>query len=187
MKDAAFMIPKGSLMVEMVNTIDAIYDEIEKEVAEGQQFQDVQGDMYEHFWVIASAGKNGQFRTPRHIIQMMATLTDPKMGENVYDPACGTGGFLITAYEHILSENTSDEYCTTDRNGFRRGTIGDKLTDERQWGVLKNHTIFGYDFDPTMIRIGAMNLMLHGLDSPNIDDRKDTLSKNYSEASGVMM
>ena len=183
MKDAAFMIPKGSLMVEMVNRIDAIYTEIDKEVAQGQQFQDVQGDMYEHFLgAIASAGKNGQFRTPRHIIQMMATIADPKLGENICDPACGTGGFLIAAYEHILSGNTSNEYCTTDRNGFRRGTIGDKLTDERQWEVLKNHTIFGYDFDSTMIRIGAMNLMLHGLDSPNID-RKDTLSKNYSEAS----
>ena len=148
MKDAAFLIPKGSLMVEMVNTIDAIYAEIEKEVEQGQQFQDVQGDMYEHFLgAIASAGKNGQFRTPRHIIQMMATLADPKLAENVCDPACGTGGFLIAAYEHILSANTSDENCTTDRNGFRRGTIGDKLTDERQWEVLKNHTIFGYDFD----------------------------------------
>ena len=145
--------------------------------------KDPKGDMYEYLLSkIATSGTNGQFRTPRHIIQMMTALADPKLGESICDPACGTGGFLIAAYEHILSAHTSDENCTTDRNGFRRGTIGDKLTDERQWEVLKDHTIFGYDFDATMIRIGAMNLMLHGLDNPNID-RKDTLSKNYSEAS----
>ena len=179
MQDAVFMIPKGSLMVEMVNTIDAIYVEIEKEVERGQQFQDVQGDMYEHFLAaIATSGKNGQFRTPRHIIQMMTTLADPQLGDVICDPACGTGGFLIAAYEHILSANTSDENCTTDRNGFRRGTIGDKLTDERQWTVLRDHTIFGSDFDATMVRIGVMNLMLHGIDSPNIG-RQDTLSKSH--------
>lgn len=181
MKDAVFIIPKPSLLVEAVNIIDNIYNEIEREQREGQSFQDTQGDVYEYLLsAIASAGKNGQFRTPRHIIQMICALVNPKLGEEVCDPACGTGGFLLGAYQHILTHHTSDKYLDKDDNGIVRGLLGDKLTDERQWKALKEKTFYGYDFDTTMVRIGLMNLMLHGVDHPNID-YKDTLSKKYDE------
>lgn len=181
MKDAVFIIPKPSLLVESVGLIDKVYLEIEKDSQAGQTFQDTQGDMYEFLLSeIASAGKNGQFRTPRHIIQMMVELVNPKLGESICDPACGTGGFLLGAYQHIITQYTSEERRFTDENGFIKGTFGDKLTNERLWKQLKENTFHGFDFDSTMVRIGLMNLMLHGIIQPNIDN-KDTLSKNYNE------
>jgi len=181
MKDAVFIIPKPSLLVEAVNIIDNIYNEIEREQREGQTFQDTQGDVYEYLLSeIASAGKNGQFRTPRHVIQMICALVDPKLGEEICDPACGTGGFLLGAYQHILTNHTSEKYLEKDDNGIVRGLLGDKLTDERQWQQLREKTFYGYDFETTMVRLGLMNLMLHGIDHPNID-YKDTLSKKYDE------
>ena len=181
MRDAVFIIPKPSLLVESVTLIDRIYSIIEKESESGQTFQDTQGDMYEFLLSeIASAGKNGQFRTPRHIIQMMVELVSPRLGESICDPACGTGGFLLGAYQHILTQYTSEERRFTDENGFVKGTYGDKLTNEKLWKQLKENTFFGYDFDNTMVRIGLMNLMLHGITQPNIE-LKDTLSKKYNE------
>lgn len=181
MEDAVFIIPKASLLVEAVNIIDKLYEEIEAGMKEGQIFHDTQGDMYEFLLAeIASAGKNGQFRTPRHIIQMMCELVDPKIPEVICDPACGTGGFLLGAYQHILTQYTSKNNLQKDENGFMRGTLADKLTDERLWKQLKEKTFYGYDFDSTMVRIGLMNLILHGIPYPNIN-RKDTLSKTYNE------
>jgi len=181
LKDAVFIIPKPSLLVESISIIDKVYQMIEEETEAGQTFQDTQGDMYEFLLSeIASAGKNGQFRTPRHIIQMMAELADPKLGETICDPACGSGGFLLAAYQHILTTYTSDDRKFTDENGFLRGTYGDKLTNDKLWKQLRENTFFGYDFDNTMVRIGLMNLILHGITQPNID-LKDTLSKNYNE------
>jgi len=181
MKDAVFIIPKGSLMVEMVNTIDKLYELIEKEANKGQVFNDVQGDLYETLLSeIASAGKNGQFRTPRHIIQMMATMLNPQLGETVCDPAGGTAGFLLAAYQQVLADNTSPQYRTTDRFGLTHGTLGDKITNDQHWDVLRNHSFFGFDFDTTMVRIGVMNLMQHGLTNPRFQ-YKDTMSKSFSE------
>jgi len=181
MKDAVFIMPKPSLLVESINIIDNIYQIIEKESEAGQTFQDTQGDMYEFLLgEIATAGKNGQFRTPRHIIQMMVELVNPRLGESICDPACGTGGFLLGAYQHILTQHTSEKRRFTDENGFVKGTYGDNLTNEKLWKQLKENTFFGYDFDHTMVRIGLMNLMLHGISQPNID-LQDTLSKKYNE------
>lgn len=181
MGNAVFIISKPSLLVEAINIIDEIFEEIAQQQTQGQEFQDTQGDLYEHLLAaITSAGKLGQFRTPRHIIQLICELVDPKLGETICDPACGTGGFLLGAYQHILTAYTSKQYQVTDENGLTRGTMGDKLTDERQWKQLKEKTFYGYDIDDSMVRIGLMNLMLHGITSPNID-RKDTLSKNYDE------
>lgn len=181
MEDAIFIIPKASLLVESVNIIDRLYDEIEKQMKEGQIFNDTQGDMYEFLLSeIAQAGKNGQFRTPRHIIALMCELVNPKLPETICDPACGTAGFLLGAYQHILTQHTSKENLHKDENGFIRGTLGDKITDERLWKQLRESTFFGYDFDSTMVRIALMNLIIHGISYPNID-RKDTLSKNYNE------
>lgn len=180
MADAVFIIPKPTLLVEAVNIIDALYVEIEKEMQAGQTFHDTQGDMYEFFLSeISSSGKNGQFRTPRHIIKLMCELVSPKLGETIGDPACGTGGFLLGAYQCILTQYTSKQQITTDEDGFERG-FGDKLTDERLWTELRKNTLFGYDFDTTMVRIALMNLMLHGITNPNIK-RADTLSKKYNE------
>jgi type I restriction enzyme M protein len=181
MEDAVFIIPKASLLVEAVSIIDRLYEDIEKQMQAGQMFHDTQGDMYEFLLSeIAQAGKNGQFRTPRHIIQLMCELVAPKLPESICDPACGTGGFLLGAYQYILTQHTSKNQLFTDDNGFTRGTLGDKITDERLWKQLKEKTFYGYDFDSTMVRIGLMNLILHGISNPNID-RRDTLSKNFNE------
>jgi type I restriction enzyme M protein len=182
MQDAVFIIPKASLLVEAVGVIDEIYAELEREQKEsGQTFQDVQGDLYEYLLSeISTAGKNGQFRTPRHIIQMIVSLVDPKLGEEVCDPACGTGGFLLGAYQHVLTQHTSDEHRFVGEDGIERGVLGDKLTEPKQWEVLKERTFHGYDFDTTMVRIGLMNLLLHGIDRPNLG-YMDTLSKRYTE------
>lgn len=181
MGNAVFIISKPSLVVEAINIIDEIYEEISQQEQKGQGFQDTQGDVYEHLLAeITSAGKLGQFRTPRHIIQLICELVDPKLGDTICDPACGTGGFLLGAYQHILTAHTSKEHQTTDENGLTRGLLGDKLTDERQWKQLKEKTFYGYDMDDSMVRIGLMNLMMHGISIPNIE-QKDTLSKKYDE------
>lgn len=181
MGNAVFIISKPSLLVEAVTIIDEIFDEISKQESAGQGFQDTQGDLYEYLLSeITSAGKLGQFRTPRHIIQLICELVDPRLGDTICDPACGTGGFLLGAYQHILTAHTSKEHCKTDENGLTRGDLGDKLTDERQWTHLKEKTFYGYDMDESMVRIGLMNLMMHGISSPNIE-QKDTLSKKYDE------
>lgn len=181
MKNAVFIISKPSLVVEAVNIIDEIYEEISRQELNGQGFQDTQGDVYEYLLSeITSAGKLGQFRTPRHIIQLICELVDPKLGDTICDPACGTGGFLLGAYQHILTQHTSKEHQKTDENGLTRGLLGDKLTDERQWKHLKENTFYGYDVDESMVRIGLMNLMMHGISVPNIQ-QKDTLSKRYDE------
>jgi len=181
MSDAVFIIPKPSLLVEAISLIDNIYDETEKDVEKGQTFQDTQGDMYEYLLSeLKTSGKNGQFRTPRHIIQLIVELVDPRLGERICDPACGTGGFLLGAYQHILTEHTSEERRFEDENGFIKGTYGDKLTNDKLWDQLKERTFNGFDFDQTMVRIGLMNLMLHGITQPNID-QVDTLSKKYNE------
>ncbi len=181
MEDAVFIIPKASLLVEAVIIIDRLYDEIEKQMQSGQIFHDTQGDMYEFLLSeIATSGKNGQFRTPRHIIALMCELVDPRIPDLVCDPACGTSGFLLGAYQHILTQHTSKENLFIDENGFTRGSLGDKLTDKKLWKHLKETTFYGYDFDSTMVRIGLMNMILHGITNPNIK-RKDTLSKKYNE------
>ncbi len=181
MANAVFIISKPTLLVEAVYIIDEIFDEIHKQGIEGQGFQDTQGDLYEFLLSeITSAGKLGQFRTPRHIIQLICELVDPKLGDTICDPACGTGGFLLGAYQHILTQHTSKQHKQVDENGLTRGLLGDKLTDKKQWKYLKDKAFFGYDMDESMVRIGLMNLMMHGISNPNIE-QKDTLSKKYNE------
>lgn len=173
MQDAVFIIPKASLLQEAVKIIDDMH------IAE--QNIDVQGDLYEYLLLqLTTAGKNGQFRTPRHIIRMMVKLVDPQIGDRICDPAAGTGGFLVNAYEHILESNTSPDVLEYDDEGKPHHLIGDKIADKRLQQFLKTHALTGYDFDPTMTRIGAMNLMLHGIDNPSFR-QTDTLSKAFGE------
>lgn len=183
MKNAVFIIPKPALLVEAVKTIDEIFDIMEKDSQEnGQAFQDIQGDVYEMLLSeIASAGKNGQFRTPRHIIKLMAELVQPQLGHRIADPACGTGGFLLGAYQYIVTQlaiKAGTKDLQPDEDGFVRTSVAASLTEKAQ-DILQN-TLRGYDIDSTMVRLGLMNLMMHGINEPQID-YKDTLSKSFTE------
>jgi len=177
MANAAFLIPSGRLLQEATRTIDEIYKELQAE----NRFIDAQGDFYEYLLSeLNSAGKNGQFRTPTHIIELMAEILQPQLGQKIADPTSGTAGFLLGAYKYIITQLTSSPYLTKDENGFTRGTLADMLVDENAKKTLEEETLYGFDIDPTMIRIGLMNLMMHGITQPKID-YKDTLSKNYNE------
>jgi type I restriction enzyme M protein len=177
MANAAFLIPSGRMLTEATKIINEIYTELKKE----NRFIDAQGDFYEYLLdSLRSSGKNGQFRTPTHIIELIAELVEPKLGDKIADPASGTAGFLLGAYNYIITQYTSNKYKQLDDNGFNRGTLADKLINDSDKKILNEETFFGFDIDPTMIRIGLMNLMMHGITQPKID-YKDTLSKNYNE------
>lgn len=183
MKNAVFIIPKPALLVEAVKTIDEIFEVMEKDSREnGQAFQDIQGDVYEMLLAeIATAGKNGQFRTPRHIIKLMAELVQPQLGHKIADPACGTGGFLLGAYQYIVTQlaiKAGAKNLTPDEDGFVRTSVAAALTEKAQ--TILQESLYGYDIDATMVRLGLMNLMMHGIDEPHID-YQDTLSKSYNE------
>lgn len=183
MKDAVFIINNSALLDEAVKAIDEIYDEIKKQQDAGQQFQDTQGDVYEYLInEIGSAGKNGQFRTPRHLIQFMCEIIDPDWTDKICDPACGTGGFLVGAYQHILTKYSSPEEIMEDENGLKRFKKygGDAISRKEVWDNLNEKVFYGYDVDQTMVRIGLMNLMLHGIKVPQIENT-DTLSKIYDQ------
>lgn len=154
MGDAIFMLPTPLLLSKVVDSLDEIYDLMNE-----SQATDVRGDTYEYLLSkIAQSGRNGQFRTPRHIIKMMVEMVDPKPDDTICDPACGTSGFLITAGEY-LRENKKEEI------------FYDKIKKDH----YMNHMFYGYDMDRTMLRIGAMNMMTHGIDNPYIEYR-DSLS-----------
>lgn len=173
MKDAVFLIPKPSLLQEAVTIID--------ELKITAQNRDEQGDIYEHLLSqLQTAGMNGQFRTPRHIIRMMVRLVDPDINDRICDPACGTAGFLVNSYEHILRKYTSRDILTQDTDGEYYNAIGDKITNPTHWIKLWADTFYGFDFDNTMVRISLMNMVLHGIGAPQVTQR-DTLSKSFTE------
>lgn len=173
MKDAIFVIPKPSLLQEAA----AILDDMNITA----QNRDTQGDIYEYLLSqLKTAGKNGQFRTPRHIIRMMVALVDPDINDRICDPACGTAGFLVNAYEHIIRKYTSRDLLQEDVDGETYNLVGDRITDPEHWKKLWTDTFYGYDFDSTMIRISLMNMVLHGIRSPNVN-LMDTLSKRFEE------
>jgi type I restriction enzyme M protein len=175
MDSAVFIIPKSSLLLEAVKTIDEIYSDLKA----ANRFIDAQGDFYEYLLnQLSGAGKNGQFRTPTHIIEMIVELLDPQIEHKIADPACGSAGFLLGAYKYIVSQYSSDK--EKDENGFTRGSKADLLKDKKLRQKLESETFYGFDIDSTMIRIGLMNLMMHGIKEPKIE-YKDTLSKGYNE------
>lgn len=180
MRDAVNEISKPSLMYDAVKMIDYIYQDIEKGRETGQHFQDVQGDIYE-FLIneISSSGKNGQFRTPRHIIQFICDLINPDVNDTICDPACGTGGFLLGAFQRILTNHTPLEKQIIDENGLSRyANSFDAVLDNEAKKKISTSIFYGFDIDKTMVRIGLMNLMLHGISHPNIECL-DTLSTAY--------
>ncbi len=183
MANAVFIMPKASLLVEAINIIEQLFTEIEKDATEGgQAFQDIQGDVYEMLLgAIATAGKNGQFRTPRHIIKLMSELVAPQLGQRMADPSSGTGGFILGYYQYILTDlvrKTDPSKLIKDEDGFERATMSAILTDKVK--KMLEQSMFGFDIDTTMVRLGLMNLMMHGIDEPRID-YKDTLSKSFNE------
>ena len=152
MKDARFTIPNPGLLAKVVDMIDKI----------PMEDRDTKGDLYEYMLSkIATAGQNGQFRTPRHIIRLMVEMVAPRPRDIVCDPACGTAGFLVAAGEYLREHHS--EIFTDDE---LRHHFNEKLFN-------------GFDFDSTMLRIGSMNMLLHGVENPNIR-YKDSLSEEHA-------
>jgi type I restriction enzyme M protein len=152
MRDARFTIPTPALLSKVVDMLADI----------PMDNRDTNGDLYEYLLSqIASAGKNGQFRTPRHIIKLMVDMVAPQPADEICDPACGTAGFLVAASEYV------------------RDTHPTALTDATQRTHFHRSMFHGYDFDSTMLRIGSMNMLLHGVEAPDIRYR-DSLSEGAS-------
>src|SRR5205814_10106360 len=152
MANAVFIMPKASLLVTAINIVEDIFKEIEKDATQGgHAFQDIQGDVYEMLLSeIATSGKNGQFRTPRHIIKLMTELVAPQLGQQIADPACGTGGFLLGAYQYILTDlvrKKDPDKLLKDEDGFERATMSAVLT-EKVKDILQD-SFHGFDIDTT--------------------------------------
>ncbi len=159
MSDAIFKIPTPLLLDKVVTAMDGIYEQMAQLKA-----ADIRGDVYEYLLSkLSTAGVNGQFRTPRHIIRMMVDLMEPKADELVCDPACGTSGFLVAVSDY-LKENRKKEVFFNRQNKEH----------------YRNHMFHGYDMDRTMLRIAAMNMMTHGVDNPAIEYR-DSLSDQNTD------
>lgn len=154
MGDAIFKIPTPLMLDKIVTSMDTMYEQMAREKS-----SDIRGDVYEYLLSkLSTAGVNGQFRTPRHIIRMMVDMMQPGPDEVICDPACGTSGFLVAASEYLKENRKEDVF-------FNRQNKDHYM----------NHMFHGYDMDRTMLRIGAMNMMTHGVDNPFIEYR-DSLS-----------
>ncbi len=157
MKDARFTIPTAQLLAKVVDLIADV----------PMEDRDTKGDLYEYMLgKIATAGQNGQFRTPRHIIRLMVEMTAPQPTDIICDPACGTAGFLIAASEHL------------------RENFPEVLFDEMQRRHFHHEAFHGFDFDNTMLRIGSMNMLLHGIENPDIRYR-DSLAEDQRRRGAV--
>ncbi|MBF0417606.1 MAG: SAM-dependent DNA methyltransferase [Magnetococcales bacterium] len=169
MKDAQLMIAKPSLLVKAVEMIDAL------PLTAG----DTKGDLYEYLLgKLTTAGINGQFRTPRHVIRAMVELVAPQPTEVVGDPACGTAGFLVESMLYLLRQHSSPQMVETDPETGEKIYPGDLLEPYREH--IQREMFRGFDFDVTMLRIAAMNLLLHGIEAPDIH-YQDTLSVTFPE------
>jgi len=152
MKDARFTIPTPALLSKVVDLLDGV----------PMEDRDTKGDLYEYMLgKIASAGQNGQFRTPRHIIQLMVELTAPSPGDVICDPASGTCGFLVAANEYLRSHHP------------------EILRDTKMKQHFHHQMFHGFDFDNTMLRIGSMNMLLHGVENPDVR-YQDSLAQEHS-------
>ncbi len=152
MQGARFTIPSPKLLSDAIDLLDKI----------PMEERDTKGDLYEYMLgKLSSSGQLGQFRTPRHIIQLMLELTAPTIKDTICDPACGTCGFLVNASEYIRKNYPEILSNKKERDHFNRSMFN------------------GYDFDNTMLRIGNMNMLLHGVENPNINYR-DSLSEDFS-------
>ena len=160
MDDAIFKLPTPLLLSKVVDSLDEIYGLMTK-----IKDVDIRGDVYEYLLSkIAQSGRNGQFRTPRHIIRMMVELMQPKPDDVICDPACGTSGFLVTASEYLKEKHKEEIFF-----------------NKRKKDHYMNHMFFGYDMDRTMLRIGAMNMMTNGVESPFIEYRDSLSDQNQDK------
>lgn len=152
MEGARFTIPTPALLAKVVDLVGKV----------PMEDRDTKGDLYEYMLAkIATAGQNGQFRTPRHIIQLMVEMVEPKPDDIVCDPACGTCGFLVAVGEYL-------------REHHRQALTNPKLSKHFHHGLFH-----GFDFDNTMLRIGSMNMLLHGVENPEIVYR-DSLAQDHA-------
>jgi type I restriction enzyme M protein len=152
MKDARFTIPTPALLAKVVDMLDHV----------PMDDRDTKGDLYEYMLgKIATAGQNGQFRTPRHIIRLMVEMMEPTATDVICDPACGTCGFLVAAGEHL------------------RERYPEILRDARSRKHFHHGMFHGFDFDNTMLRIGSMNMLLHGVENPDVRYR-DSLAQDHA-------
>ncbi len=159
MDDAIFKLPTPLVLSKVIDSLDEIY-----ELMNESQSVDIRGDVYEYLLSkIAQSGRNGQFRTPRHIIRMMVEMMDPSADEVICDPACGTSGFLVTSGEYLKEKKKEEIFYNRQKKDH-----------------YMNHMFHGYDMDRTMLRIGAMNMMTHGIDNPVIEYR-DSLSDQNAD------
>jgi len=168
MKDAQLFVQKPSLLVSAVEQVEKL----------PLGNADLKGDLYEYMLgKLTTAGINGQFRTPRHIIRLIVELLEPKPTDTIGDPACGTAGFLVGVMQYLREKYSSPELIETLPDGSK-SYPGDRLDPYREH--IQSGMFHGFDFDVTMLRIAAMNLMLHGVDNPDIH-YMDTLSKQFPE------
>jgi type I restriction enzyme M protein len=171
MKDAQLMIQKESLLVKAVNAVHDL------PLEQG----DTKGDLYEYLLSkLTTAGINGQFRTPRHIIRLMVELMQPQPTDRICDPSCGTAGFLIESYDYLLRQHSSSA-------GTHKEVIDGEEQIRYSGDLLGEHRVHvdtdmfhAYDFDATMLRIATMNLVMHGVKQPDVH-YQDTLSQNFEE------
>lgn len=184
MKDAQLMVQKPSLLVKAIEMVNDL--PLDK--------TDTKGDLYEYLLSkLTTAGINGQFRTPRHIIRTMIDMLDPSATDRICDPACGTAGFLSTTYEFMLEKYSSKDGIhkepVFDENGQPLLDVNGKPVENTLYtgdllGEHRNHIdtdmFHGFDFDATMLRIAAMNLVMHGVAQPDIH-YQDTLSQRFKE------
>lgn len=157
MKGARLTIDEPTVLTQVVALVDGLRLD--------QSDADTKGDLFEHVLrQIKQAGELGQFRTPCHVIRAVVELIDPKVGETIYDPAAGTAGFLVAAYNHMRLANSSPaaiQEVEMDGKMQKRG-LGDKLS-AAQVSALQTATFYGNDVDPKMVRLATMNLTLRGL------------------------
>lgn len=175
MADAYFQLDpnKGKVLSDSIDAIDQLF----ARAGDGSAAQDIMGDTFEYLLSeMATAGKNGQFRTPRHLIRFMVELLDPEPGQRVIDPAAGTGGFLFSAQQYLMRKYSAQENLVLEWDGTPHRTDGAAATPDQYKAIHQGSNFVGLDNDRTMARIGWMNLVLHDVTDPHLL-QGDSLSK----------
>ncbi len=175
MADAYFQLDpnKGKVLSDAIDAIDQLF----ARAGEGSAAQDIMGDTFEYLLSeVATAGKNGQFRTPRHLIRFIVELLDPEPGDRVIDPAAGTGGFLFSTQQHLMRKFSAQENLVLEWDGTPHRTDGAAANPEQYSAIHNGANFVGLDNDRTMARIGWMNLILHDVTDPHLL-QGDSLSK----------
>ena len=181
MADAYFQLDpnKGQVLSDAIDLIDQLF----ARAGEGSAAQDIMGDTFEYLLSeVASAGKNGQFRTPRHLIRFMVELLDLEPGQRIIDPAAGTGGFLFSAQQYLMRKYSAQENVRLEWDGAPHRTDGAAATPEQYAAIHNGANFVGLDNDRTMARIGWMNLVLHDMTDPHLL-QGDSLSKRDASSS----